>query len=77
MKITFTEIPPIGLAIALNEQRYDLVAIEPYTRLDGQETSLLVWLTECATCGQGCSIKSSARQLPSVRRCEEHRGKRS
>lgn len=76
--ITFPSLPPIGLAISHGGQRFDLVDTEDHQRKDGTWTKLLVWQTECATCGEGFMGRSPAHSLPQVRRCEEHRqpGKR-
>lgn len=72
MKIGFAEIPPIGLAVAINGQRFDLMAVEDYTRLDGTPTNLLVWNSDCAECGAPFITKSGSKSLPGVRRCKPH-----
>lgn len=43
MQIGFAEIPPKGLAIDINGQRFDLVDVEDYQKADGTESKLLVW----------------------------------
>lgn len=73
MKVEFPEQPPIGLAVSLDDQRYDLVDAHDHQKLDGTMTVLLVWQAECATCGEGFLTKSPANQLPGGRRCEKHR----
>lgn len=73
MKITFPDLPPIGLAVCLDSQRFDLVAVEPHRKLDGTDTRLLVWRSECATCGAGFTSRSPSYSLPQSRRCEQHR----
>jgi hypothetical protein len=59
-------------------QRYECEALEPYTRKDGTQTTVALWATHCATCGQPFVIKMAIGQWdwPSfrgpVRRCREH-----
>lgn len=73
MQIGFAEIPPKGLSLDINGQRFDLVGIEDYTKADGTASNLLIWQAECSTCGQGFLSKSSAFRLPDVKRCDIHR----
>lgn len=73
MKYTFAKIPAIGLAVAANGQRYDLIGHEPHVRQDGVATTLLVWHAECATCGKGFVSRSPSHGMPEVRRCDEHK----
>lgn len=72
MQIGFPAPPPIGLALDINGQRYDLVEHRPHRKRDGSETILLVWQTECSTCGEGFTTASPSTGLPSGRRCLEH-----
>ena len=55
-------------------QEYELLGEEPHRRRDGKMTTLRVWLTRCATCGQETVVKTpnGGSFVPS-RRCEEHR----
>lgn len=69
----FAEKPPLGLAIIQNEQRYDLVGFEPYTRLDGTLSELAQWSTPCADCGVEYLAKCSVKAVPETRRCPDHR----
>lgn len=72
MEIRFAEIPAVGLSLSIGGQRFDLVEHEDYTRRDGTATVLLVWRSECATCGTGFTTKSPALALPEGRRCAAH-----
>jgi hypothetical protein len=56
-------------------QRYDWVRSDAYTRLDGTETSLLVWRSACPVCGEPFEIRtpaSTSRFQPN-RRCTQHK----
>jgi hypothetical protein len=37
-------------------------AVVPYVRRDGTETTLAVWRTNCADCGEGFTIMTTARR---------------
>lgn len=73
MRVTFPTPPAIGFAISIDGQRFDLVALEPHQRRDGAATTLLVWRSECPTCGAGFAGKSPSNSTPQTRRCEQHR----
>lgn len=77
-KIRPVGVAPIGLAIEIGGQRFDLVAHEPYRRADGTETVGMVWQSECATCGEGFTAWTIPGRFAEIRRCEKHRqpGKR-
>ena len=72
----FMKAPSLGTTLCLDEQSYELVAAEPYTRrTDGVQTVLLDWEAACPVDGCGtvfrCSTGLRVNYLP--RRCEEHR----
>lgn len=71
-------LPPIGLAIEINGQRFDCVAHAEYPRADGTKVECAVWQAECATCGEGFTSRTIAGRFAETRRCEKHRspGKR-
>jgi hypothetical protein len=68
----------IGEVRMFNGQRYECEAIEPYTRKDGVQSSVALWATRCATCGQPFTAKMSVGHWDHpaftgpVRRCREH-----
>jgi hypothetical protein len=68
----------IGEVRMFEGQRYECEAIEPHTRKDGAQSSIALWATHCATCGQPFTVKMAIGQWdwPSfkgpVRRCREH-----
>lgn len=68
----------IGDVRLFRGQRYECEAIEPYTRKDGTQSSVALWTSHCATCGQPFTAKMAVGQWdhPSfsgpVRRCREH-----
>jgi hypothetical protein len=56
-------------------QSYHLVRSEPYTRLDGGKTTLLVWQSGCSVCGVPFEFRTPAKAgkfLPN-RRCSKHK----
>ena len=72
----FVTEPPLGTRILLDDQSYDLVAAEPYTRkTDGKPSSLLTWESCCPQpgCGEPFREKSGLAVSSLRRRCEAHR----
>ena len=60
----------IGDAVFLDEQEYRLVREEAYRRQDGQESTVLVWTTDCPGCGAAFEVKTARSFSTSpVRRC--------
>jgi len=59
----------------VDEQRYDCVGSEPYTRRDGRQTALLVWQTNCPVCGEPFNVRTAAksRKFQPNRRCQKHK----
>jgi hypothetical protein len=58
------------------DQHYELVGHEPYTRVsDGSKTSLIVWRSVCATCGQPFVTRTPirAKSFTPGRRCDLHK----
>jgi rRNA maturation protein Nop10 len=58
-----------------NGQPYELIRIEPYTRLHGSDATLLVWRSKCPTCGEAFEVRtpSRARRFEPNRRCQKHK----
>ena len=56
-------------------QSYHLVKSEPYTRLDGGKTTLLVWQSHCPVCSALFEIRTPAKasKFQPNRRCAEHK----
>lgn len=56
-------------------QTYRCVGEEPYTRRDGTDTTLMVWESECAKCGQAFKFKTpvAASKFIPNRRCAKHK----
>ena len=74
------DIPPdaaAGTLMRVDDQDYELVENEPYTRRsDGQGSRLLTWETRCpvAGCGEGFRLQSGPRISGLRRRCNQHIG---
>ena len=76
MMAVFAVEPPLGTRILLDDQAYELVEAEPYTRkTDGRPSRLLVWETSCAADGCGASFRTKTGMTVTSlnRRCEGHR----
>ena len=76
MNAVFVTEPPLGTRIFLDDQIYELVEVQPYTRkTDGQPTRLLAWETSCpaAGCGDTFRVRSGLTVTSLARRCEAHR----
>lgn len=69
----FAEPPPIGIAVTIAGQRYDLVDAEPYRRQDGEDAEISVWMATCRGCGREFLSKSPRLRFPEVRTCAECR----
>jgi hypothetical protein len=65
----------IGTTKTYKDQHYKLVGHEPYTRLDGSKTTLVVWSSACPTCGQPFVTRTPmrARNFQPRRRCDLHK----
>lgn len=67
--LRFDHPPSIGTVILLDEQPFELSRTQPHIRLDGQRTTLLVWQTECAGCGDTIEVASPMKTNGLSRRC--------
>ena len=45
------EAPPIGIRIVQRSNSYELRGMRAHTRLDGNKTLLLRWVSDCYSCG--------------------------
>jgi hypothetical protein len=70
--ITLAGVAPIGLAVEVNGQRFDLIGHEAYQTKAGAMTTLAIWQAECATCGEGFTTKAAPSRWPERRRCDLH-----
>jgi len=71
-RFRFAAVPPIGLAVRLSGERFDLIAAERFKREGGRSTKLLVWRGTCRDCGVAFETRTTAFRLPENRRCELH-----
>ena len=69
--IEFICPPSIGMVISLDDQDYELVEVQPYDRIDGTATNLLVWSAACADCESEFTVKSGLTFKAPNRRCEK------
>lgn len=67
----FSEPPTIGTIVKLDEQVYECCGTTPHTRIDGTPTTLTVWESACASCGDAFTCKAPVRSLPLTRRCSK------
>lgn len=80
MTVVFASAPALGTRVWINDQRYVLVEVTPYTRKgDGTQTSVLTWEGECCApgCGRAFRGKSAMTFDRLRRRCEAHKAMRS
>jgi hypothetical protein len=55
-------------------QRYVCTSVSPYTRRDGTQTTVLVWESQCAECGETFTFKTPNRErFEPNRRCHAHK----
>lgn len=69
----FADPPPVGVALMVASQRFDLVEVEPYTRRDGEASEIAVWSASCRSCGVEFRQQASRLRFPQTRRCEQCR----
>ncbi|WP_139797548.1 hypothetical protein [Novosphingobium sp. B1] len=67
--IIFTTTPNIGTVLKLDGQEFELVRVEPYFRLDGTPSTLLVWESTCPGCASTFEVKSGLKANAINRRC--------
>ena len=71
--IDFASPPLLGTVLKLDDQAYELRALRPHQRLDGTSTQLLVWETNCPSCGAGFEQATGLKASGINRRCPECR----
>lgn len=69
--IEFIAPPPLGSVMHLDDQEYELIEVQPYDRIDGTASNLLVWSTICPTCKSEFKVKSGLRAKAINRRCSD------
>lgn len=69
----FDAVPFIGQRVVHRGQLHELVRVEPHLKRDGEATSLLVWSSLCAQCGEPFEWRSPVRTEWPTKRCEAHR----
>jgi hypothetical protein len=68
--INFTSPPVLGSSIYLDDQRYELEAVQRHIRRDGRQTFVLTWRAECPRCGQSFVVTTGLVTKALNRRCE-------
>jgi hypothetical protein len=72
--VTFADEPPLGVIVRLDDQIFELVAAEPYTRkTDGAASWLITWESACPKCGEPFRCTSGRVVTTMTRRCGLHR----
>lgn len=67
--IEFICPPTLGTVIELDGQGYELVEVQPYDRIDGTASNLLVWKAPCFDCTSEFEVKSGLTFKAPNRRC--------
>lgn len=73
MRFEFLTKPPAGTLLFVDDQRYRLAIVEPYTRADGASSAVLTWSTECPDCGATFEVKTGLKGKDINRRCSSCR----
>lgn len=68
--IVLLGIPEIGTVVDLDGQSYEMRGTEPYTRKDGEQTTLIVWETVCPDCQSPFEVRSTVKSNGLTRRCK-------
>jgi len=72
-RIAFGAPPKPGTVLMRDGQRYELIACKDHVRKDGQPTSLLVWHSHCAECGEPFEVVTGLVARGAInRRCATH-----
>ena len=70
------QTPAVGAVRMLGGQRYTMVSLVPYRRLDGVLTTHVCWRSHCAACGAAFQFTSTVATSIAVkglrRRCYAH-----
>jgi hypothetical protein len=69
----FQAEPTLGTLLRLDDQAYELRDVKPHIRKDGKPTRLLVWESECPSCGTGFEVVAGLKTKSLNRRCAECR----
>ena len=72
-EIDFEDAPERESTILRDGRRFTLLGYEAYVRKDGQSSTLLLWESECANCGERFETKTGMRSKTITKRCEAHR----
>ena len=69
--IEFIAPPALGSVVLLDDQEYELIEVQPYGRIDGTASNLLVWSATCPTCKSAFEAKTGLRAKAFNRRCSK------
>lgn len=69
--IDFEFPPEVGTVMMSRGQRYEVNDLRAHTRQDGSETTLIVWISHCARCGEPFEFASPLKSKWPNRRCTE------
>ncbi|WP_051334783.1 hypothetical protein [Bradyrhizobium sp. Ai1a-2] len=63
----------LGMIAEYRGQKYRLIDVRPYRRLDGRDSQIMVWRSRCMTCGALFETTTPFRELTkATRRCSAH-----
>jgi hypothetical protein len=70
VKIEVRGRAPIGSRLTLDDQEYLLVRHDPYQRVGGELTTVMVWASACPKCGGAFETVLAGMGRSPARRCE-------
>lgn len=71
-RINFRILPAPGTVLMHEGQRYLVTGSDLHTRRDGQSVPIILWESDCATCGKPFQCWSGLRSGSLNRRCPAH-----
>ena len=70
--IDFSVSPDEGTILIHDGQRYRVAGIKPHVRKGGTRTTLIIWQSHCAECGQPFEFTTPLKTRYPSRRCKQH-----
>lgn len=68
-QVNLATAPSIGASLWLDDQRYEIILVEPHLRRDGSASSILTWQSDCPRCGNPFTVTTGLVAKSINRRC--------
>lgn len=73
-RIRFPILPPVGLAVQLDDQFYVVTAARRKKGAGADDQGgVVTWQSDCAECGEAFTTITAGGKFEPSRRCKEHR----